>query len=80
MNLIPSTFSTYALSEEELKSGVQFSSSQKGVIQNLIADLATQKLGLEFDTAAPQQFIQQEAFLAGQIKILQYLLSLSETE
>ena len=76
MNLIPHTFNRYELTEEESKSGHILTESNKAVIQNLIADAAQSKLNLVLDTKDLNGYMQQEAFLKGQIEILTYLLDM----
>ena len=71
-----SSFVRYDLTESELKAGSVFTLDQRAVIQNLIVDAAEEKIALTFDTDKPQQFIQREAELTGQIGILKYLLDL----
>lgn len=74
-----SSFVKYTLTGDEKKAGSCFSSEQKAVIQNLIADLAEEKVSLTYDPQNPLQFTQREAELAGQIGILKYLLELHKS-
>lgn len=71
-----SSFVRYEMTESEIKAGSVFTLDQRAVMQNLIADAAEEKIALTFDTNNPQQFIQREAELTGQIGILKYLLDL----
>ena len=71
-----SSFISYALTAEEKKAGSVFNYNQKAVIQNIIADIAEEKIRLKYDPNNPLEFQQREAELAGQIGILQYLLNL----
>lgn len=71
-----SSFVRYEMTEPEIKTGSVFTLDQRAVMQNLIADAAEEKIALTFDTNNPQQFIQREAELTGQIGILKYLLDL----
>lgn len=71
-----SSFVRYEMTESEIKAGSIFTLDQRAVMQNLIADAAEEKIALTFDTNNPQQFIQREAELTGQIGILKYLLDL----
>lgn len=75
--LIPSAFSKYSLSPEETKSGQTLNIYNVQVIQNLISEAAEEKISLEFNPLNPSIFIQREAELQGQIRILQYLLACS---
>jgi hypothetical protein len=70
-------FQSWVLTPEEFITGGILSSLQKQVIQNQIAQVATQKINLVFDPLNFQRFIQEEAGLAGQIAALDYLLTLS---
>jgi hypothetical protein len=80
MNQSNNTFTTWNLTKEEYRAGINFSGEQQAVIQNLIAQIAEDKLNLKFDPEHPSAFVQREAELAGQIGILKYLLNLSTTE
>lgn len=73
---LTSTFIKYNLSETERKAGSVFSTEQRAVIQNIIADTAEEKIALTYDPNQPLQFAQREAELTGQIGILKYLLEL----
>ncbi len=74
--LTDSSFMKYHLTAPEYEAGCKFTSEQRAVIQNLIADCAEEKLVLTFDPEHPLQFAQAEAELQGKIGILKYLLSL----
>lgn len=78
MQIIPHTFNRYALSDEELRAGQALTISNQAVIQNLIATVAEQKLQLVLDPEKITDFAMQEAYLRGQIDILQHLLDLSQ--
>lgn len=77
MKIIPHTFNRYELSDAELRAGQALTISNQAVIQNLIATIAEQKLQLVLDPQNITDFAMQEAFLRGQIDILQHLLDLS---
>lgn len=72
-----SPFISYILTEEEQRQGSILNSYQKQVIQNLLAQYATDKMILKYDTKDPMQSIQTEAILMGQIGVLQHLLATS---
>lgn len=72
------SFSRYLLSEQESISGSILNSQQKMVIQNIIADIAEEKLALIFDPTNPSRFMQQEADLAGKLSILKFILENSK--
>jgi len=74
-----SSFIRYEMSPAELKAGAQFTVEQRALIQNQISELAEEKIALKYDPVNPQQFLQREAELTGQIGILKYLLDLSST-
>ena len=74
-----SSFIKYVLTEDEKKVGCCFSPEQKAVIQNMISEIAEEKVALTYDPDSPLKFTQREAELAGQIGILKYLLELHKT-
>ena len=71
-------FQSWKLTPEEFLQGGVLTTTQKQVIQNQIASVATQKINLPFTPDKPMEFAQQEAHLRGQIDALSYLLTLSE--
>lgn len=77
--LIPNTFSSYALSEDQEIAGNILSTEQKCCIQNRIAEIAEQKLRVSYDVANPESFIQEESYLRGQIDILNWLIDTSNS-
>lgn len=74
-----SSFATFKLSQQEELMGSIYTYEQKMFIQNKIAEVAEQKLSLIVDPINYTVFLQQEAFCAGQISILRYLLDCSLT-
>lgn len=74
---IPTTFTSYQLSEEEQLKGQVLTTENYYVIQNLICQAAEDKLSLKFDPLQPAIFLQREAELQGQIGILRMLLEMS---
>lgn len=72
---IPNTFSSFALSADEQKAGQTLTSLNVAVLQNQRSSIAEEKLALAFDPANPQAFMQQEAYLKGQLDILNYILA-----
>ena len=78
MNLLPSLFSRYSLTDAELLEGTLLNSNQKAVVQNLLADSVEEKILLKFDPMNIAAFQQREAELQGQIGILKYLIAISE--
>lgn len=77
MKIIPSTFSRYELTAVEQRTGMILNDSQLAVLHNLRVDYAEQKLNLVFTPEKVLEFTQQEAFLAGQIQLLGYLIDAS---
>lgn len=73
---LTSSFLSYNLSSQEVREGSKFTLQQRAVIQNMIADIAEEKITLSFDPEHPLVFQQREAELTGQIGILKYLLDL----
>lgn len=71
------TFTAFALTEEDTLEGSIYTSLQTKVLQNMLAAVAESKLALEYDVTNPSSFIQQEAFLAGQLAILRQLIDTS---
>lgn len=78
MNLITNSFAKYELTEAEYKSSVMLTNLQKVGIQNLISDVAEEKINLTYDPLNPVQFAQQEADLTGKLTILRHILDLSQ--
>lgn len=76
--LRPNTFTTYEFTDRELLSGSVLTGEQKNVIQNELAQIAEQRLAIDYDPAKPLEFVQQEAFLKGQISILRVMLLRSD--
>jgi len=74
---IPSTFTRYQLTPEEIASGQALTTNNLYLIQNLICDAAEEKLSLKYDPSHPMEFAQREAELQGQIGILKLLVELS---
>ena len=79
MKIIPHSFTRYELSPEEYASGAALSESSRALIQNLVAAASEEKIQLVLDETKIINFAQQDAYLRGQIDILQHLLSLQST-
>lgn len=75
--LVRNRFSSWELDPQEKLQAAMFTDLQTKHIQNLICEAALEKNSLTFDPQNPQQFMQKEAELQGQIGILEYLLALS---
>lgn len=72
---ITGRFTNYSFTEEERKEAVKFSPLQQMYLQNLLGEKAHEKIGLTFNAADVVGFAQNEAYLAGQIELLELLLS-----
>ena len=72
--LLNNEFAHYEFTEEEEIQGAIFNTLQKQVIQTLLAERAEERLSLKFDPKNPNEFVQQEASLQGQIEAYKYLL------
>ena len=69
-------FSSFKLTLDEFRNGSMLSVNQKLLLQNIISEKAHLKLALSLTTT--QDFIQQEAYITGQLELLQYLFDLSD--
>lgn len=76
MQTINNIFTSYSLTDKEKLQGTILNTDQKAVIQNMLSLVAQQKLGLKF--SATQEFIQEEAYLSGQMDLLSNLLESSD--
>ena len=76
--IIPSRFTLYDLSAQKAEEGILLSTAQKNVIHNHRANAAENKLSLEVDHSDVIKFVQDEAFLNGQITAFSLLLESSE--
>ena len=72
---IPTIFQRFILTDEEELAGHSFSTTQRLVIQNIIAEAAEEKVRLTFDPLNPNAFMQREAELQGTIGTLTQLLA-----
>lgn len=79
MTKITSSFQRIPLTDKDTISGAILSSIHTAIIQNHRVDIAEQKLNLVFDPQNVVDFAQQNAYLQGQLDILQMLLDASET-
>lgn len=68
-------FTSYRFTAEELAMARNLGTEQRAYYQTLMADAATEKIALTFDPEKPKSFLQGEAYLRGQIDILNMLLS-----
>ena len=68
--LIPSLFTKYVLTDLEAASADILTETQLARFTTIRAEIAEQKLALDFDPTNPIKFAQDEAFLKGQMSIL----------
>lgn len=76
-HIIPSTFTRYSLTQEEIIRGQTLTTDNLNLLQNYMCDAAEEKLSLKFDPLNPIVFAQREAELQGQIGILKMLIELA---
>lgn len=69
-------FTAYEFTQAEVFSATRFSDLSVMLIQTLIAEAAIRRTNLHYDSANPTNFLQQEAEIAGEIGILEHLLTL----
>lgn len=67
-------FAGYIFTAEELIRAATFNMEQRMYIQTVMSDCATEKINIEPTSMSLNKFLQQEAYLRGQIDILGYLL------
>lgn len=75
---IPNMFTSFKLNEQEQLEGALLTVTQKQLIQNYLADTATEKVVLEYDPEHPLLYAQREAGLQGQIAAYRFLLDASD--
>ncbi len=80
MEIIPHSFNRFSLTDDEARAGRALTLSNQAVIQNLIATIAEEKLHLVLDTQNVMAYSQNEAYLRGQLDILNHLLDLSRSD
>lgn len=80
MNQQPTEFTSFILTEREQHEGRILSPVQVAVIQNERAVIATQILNLVFTPSDPDKFVQQDAYLKGQLAAYTAILLASEAE
>lgn len=77
--IIPNSFTSYKLTDEEVLQGSVYNDLQTKVLQNLLSTYAEEKLALDYDPEHKEQFLQNEAILKGSIELIQFLLQTSVT-
>jgi len=76
-HLLANEFTTFSLNEDEETQGSVLTIDQQQVIHNDLAISAAEKLALEPDTQDYSKYLQQEAYLRGQIDAYRFLLERS---
>lgn len=67
-------FTRYEFTEQEFRDALTFTDVQRAYLQTMLAEKAEERLALEVNTAAINVFIQDEAYLKGQMELLTVLL------
>ena len=75
---LPNRFSSFALTAEEELRGSVYSTEQKWVLQNKLAETAMIKTALTYDPEHPLLFAQEEAGHAAELLFIEYLLDTSD--
>jgi len=71
--IIPNSFTSYDLTDKEAIDGIILTTTQLLSMRNKLANIAEEKLRLIYDDNNRMAFIQQEAYLKGQMDILTVL-------
>jgi hypothetical protein len=74
---LPSLFSKFQLSEDEMLLGMEFTYIQEAFIQNQMCAAAEQRIALDFSEEFLNDSLKKEAALTGEIRGLEYLLEIS---
>lgn len=72
---IETSFHAFKFTPEELLHARNLDPLQRMYYQTLLADAAEEKIGLEYDEKHPLNFAQREAYLRGQMDMMNMLLS-----
>lgn len=75
--IVINTFTQFNLTEHEQLAGTLLSMEQKMFMQTQLAQIAEQRLALSPTPESYTTFIQEEAYLKGQMDILKFLLDSS---
>lgn len=68
-------FSSYTFTEQEIARARELTPEQRCYYQTLMSDAAQEKLAITYNPYKSKEFLQTEAYLRGQIDILNMLLS-----
>lgn len=72
---VPNDFTSYTFTEEELANAKILNPLQQMYLQTRLSEKAMQKVSLKVDSKNIESFLQEEAYLQGQIEFIQELLS-----
>lgn len=78
MLALNSDYQRYQFTEEELATGYEFSPLTRAKLQDLLATKAVARLSLNYDFQNPGSFLQEEAYLKGQMELLVEVLAIIE--
>lgn len=73
-----SLFTRYKLTDKDVIAGYQLSSATLAVLYNLQATISEEKLALVFTPSDVMSYLQQEAFKAGQLAVIDSILQEAE--
>ena len=77
MKLMESMFVRYSLTEHEQEQANLLTDLNIASLQTLLCSMAEEKINLSFDPEHKERFLQREAELGGQIKIIQEIIRIS---
>ena len=72
--LVVNRFSQYELTEQEALQGKLLTDANQAVLQNELASVAEQRIALVYDVTNPNKFLQEDAYLRGQMELIEYLM------
>lgn len=70
----------FIMDEKSQKAALMLTAATRALLQNTKADLSEQLINLNIDPSNVSEFIQNEAFLRGQLAMVDYLLSSSDPQ
>ena len=80
MQEVKNTFQQFEFTSKDYANATQFTDLQRAYLQTELASKAHARLALTFDPLAPHEFVQNEAYLKGQMELLELLLNPSVSE
>lgn len=72
---VESDFQCFSFTPAETKEALQFTPLQRAYLQNILGEKAHVKINLKVDPLSFNSFLQEEAYLTGQLDLLRTLLS-----